>query len=137
MPQQITETNITPILYTDFMDDFNIHPVTGDLVLLTNEDAVTASIVHIVLTMFFERPFQPYVGTTIANALFENYTAVTQANAVSSIRNAIVNNEPRANLINVYFNGQPDENGITVSIIYSLINSSTPITVSVPLYRTR
>ena len=137
MPIQITENSIKKTIYTDFMDNFDIHPVTGDLVLLTNEDSVRASIRHIVLTMFFERPFQPFLGTTILHELFENYTTVTQTNTIDSIKNAIVNNEDRIGYLDVYFNGQPDENQIAVTIIFTIINSSNKISLNVPLYRVR
>src|ERR1700692_1249379 len=129
MPIQITENSIKKTIYTDFMDNFDIHPVTGDLVLLTNEDSVRASIRHIVLTMFFERPFQPFLGTTILHELFENYTTVTQTNTIDSIKNAIVNNEDRIGYLDVYFNGQPDENQIAVTIIFTIINSSNKISL--------
>lgn len=92
---------------------------------------------HIVLTIFFERPFQPFLGTNILSSLFENFTSITQNIAINSIKTSIVNNEPRANLIDVYFNGQPDQNQITVSVIFSIINSINPILVNVPLYRVR
>ena len=47
------------------------HPITRDLIALSNERAISRSIRNLVLTALGERPFQPRLGSQISRSLFE------------------------------------------------------------------
>jgi len=59
------------IIYSDILSNFNIHPIKKDLVRLTNEEAVKKSIINLIFTNKGERPFQPFIGSSIRQYLFE------------------------------------------------------------------
>jgi len=124
-------------VYSDFLSDFRINPLTKDLISVTNEQSVINSIKKILKTNNYEVPYAPYFGANIRHYLFENYTPITEAELKNEITFAIENFEPRANLIDVLINGYPDQNSLDISVTFSIINSITHITVSTTLTRVR
>ena len=61
-------------LNSDFRKDLLVSPVSKDLALLKDEDAVKESIKNLILTDRGERLMQPYIGGNIRAMLFENMT---------------------------------------------------------------
>jgi hypothetical protein len=53
------------------------------------------------------------------------------------IRETIINYEPRANLYSVTVKALPDENSYSASIVFSIINNTTPVTLDLVLRRVR
>lgn len=123
-------------VYVDFPTNFDFHPIRKDLALVTNEDAVKRSIRNIVRTNFYERN-DPTVGANLDAQLFELATPQTQIVLQDSLRTAIENNEPRCQLLSVIVVVNPDSNAISASIVFTLINTSEPITLTVLLTRVR
>ncbi len=133
---------ITPLtkkreLYSDLGKEMVIHPVTGDVSRLTNEEAVKESIRNLVLTNRGERPFQPNLGCDVRSQLFENITQETVGNIKSLIQETIEAYEPRARLIGVDVGGKIDSNELKVTITFLTINSDRPTTVDIILNRVR
>jgi|SRR5210317_794264 len=132
MMPQISET-----VFNDIPLSFNAHPVTGNVKLLTNADAIKQSVKNIVLTNFYERPYNPFFGGDVTSQLFENMTPITEYNVSKNIRQALKNYEPRAIVDDVIVNSNEDLNSLNVTIIFRLRNSSEPIAVNVLLERVR
>lgn len=103
----------TPI-HQDLDLSFAIHPVKRDLVLKRDEDAVIASIKHLLLTNHYEVPFQPEVGCNIRKLLFENLTPFTASDLSRFIRETIENFEPRAKIHKLLVTPNYDQNGYAV-----------------------
>ena len=131
-----TPLNTKPI-YTDFRTDFSSHPATGDLALLTDEEAVKRSIKNICLTSPQERFWRPTFGAGLEAYLFEPINYITASLIKSAIEDAIANYEPRASVYEVYVAASPDENAYTATIVFSVINKENPITFSILLNRIR
>lgn len=127
----------TQIIYSDLTTNFTIHPVKGDLILLTNEDAVKRSIINLMFTDPYERFFSPNIGAGLKAYLFENITQDTEFLIKEKIKEVITNYEPRANLINVSVKALPDQNMYSASIIFSVLNSINPVTLDILLRRVR
>lgn len=125
------------IYYSDFLADFSTNPHTKDLVKVTNEQAVINSIKKILKTNNFEVPYAAYFGANIYRYLFEPFTPITEMEIKNEIKFAIENFEPRAQLLDVVVNGQPDNNALNITLTISIINSSTPVTVTTTLIRVR
>ena len=127
----------TQIIYSDLTTNFTIHPVKGDLILLTNEDAVKRSIINLMFTDPYERFFSPNIGAGLKAYLFENITQDTEFLIKEKIKEVITNYEPRANLINVSVKALQDQNMYSASIIFSVLNSINPVTLDILLRRVR
>lgn len=125
------------IRYSDIPTNLQVHPIKGDLVRLTNEDAVKRSVRNLLLTRPGERPFQPELGAGLAAYLFENISRDTAFIIKEKIIETITYNEPRANLIRVIVDVVPDQNAYAATVIFSIINNPEPITLNLILDRVR
>jgi phage baseplate assembly protein W len=114
-----------------------VHPDNHDLVIKKNEEAVKTAIRNLILTNKYERPFQPNFGSNIKKFLFDPINQITQQNIKDEITNTIETYEPRANLIEVRVTPYLDDNAYRVTIVFSIININTPITLNTFLYRIR
>lgn len=84
--------------YSDFALNFEANPFSGDIGVLTQENAVKQAIKNLVLTNLYGRPFQPRKAGNIKSMLFENFTPVAETNIKERLRSVIENFEPRADL---------------------------------------
>ncbi len=123
--------------FVDLDLDFTRNPITNDVSLKFNDEAVKRSIRNIVLTNSGEKPYIPEFGGNVKASLFENFTPVTVVTLKGQIETAIRNFEPRANLLKVEVTERIDSNELIVSIVFSILNSQDPITLEVPLERIR
>lgn len=130
-------TMASTVLYSDIPTNFDIHPIKQDLVLITNETAVKRSIRNLLLTDPYERFFNPGLGSGIRRILFENISQDTEFVLKEKIADTINNYEPRARLISITATGYPDDNAYEVTIVFSLVNSMSPITLDFVLRRVR
>lgn len=123
--------------FVDLDLDFTRNPITNDVSLKFNDEAVKRSIRNIVLTNSGEKPYIPEFGGNIKASLFENFTPITVVTLKGQLETAIRNFEPRANLLKVEVTERIDSNELIVSIVFSILNSQDPITLEVPLERIR
>jgi len=134
---KFTQTQNKQILFSDFLDNFNITPFNNQLAKVTNENSVRQSITNLVLTNYGERLFQPNVGGNVGDSLFEFADSVTAQNLTYDITNTIKDFEPRANVISVVVYPSPDQNTFIVNIVFSIINSTTQIQIQLTVARVR
>jgi phage baseplate assembly protein W len=124
-------------IYSDIDFTFTKKPVTGDVALSYDDQAVIRSIRNLLSTKHYERPFNPDLGSNLDALLFENISPITGAALETEIRTTIENYEPRALLQNVKVNAQPDQNAYSVSITFYVENATLPTTVTLLLERNR
>ena len=141
MASRITSTGlqseIEQEIYRDIPMSFNVHPVTGNMKLVANAESIRQSVKNIVLTNFYERPYQPELGGNVLAELFENMTPITEYNVARNIRQALENSEPRAVIEDINTTPVEDQNTLRVSIKFSVRNIPEPIEVDVLLERVR
>jgi len=124
-------------LNSDFKKDLLQSPVSKDIVLLKDEDAVKESIKNLILTDRGERLMQPYLGGNIRAMLFENMTPGTLKLIEDRVTSTIEQYEPRAQLLNVSVNGSLDSHNVSVGITFFVRNVKQPIQLDVILERNR
>jgi hypothetical protein len=132
-----TPLNAKKSLYSDFHMDFFKNPVSLDLAVNRDEEAVKQSIKNLLLTDRGERPFQPNLGSDIRKMLFENLTPNTSLVMREMIRETVEQYEPRANLIGVDIIATPDNNAVRVVVVFNVINSEEEVTLVTTLTRVR
>lgn len=123
--------------FSDLDLNFTKHPVTNDVSMKFDEEAIKQSVKNLVLTQNYERPFHSEIGSQVRGLLFEPAMPMATFLLKKAITDTIVNFEPRVRLIEVYVNFQPDSNSIEVTIEFVIINTVRPLTVSFILKRTR
>jgi phage baseplate assembly protein W len=124
-------------LYSDLHKDLTQNPITDDLALKRDEEAVKESIKNLILTDKGERLMQPLLGGNIRAMLFENNSPAVIKMMQEQIRTTIEEYEPRAQLIDVSVTSAIDDNKVQVVIYFYLANIEQPIAVTVFLERTR
>lgn len=109
-------------VYSDIDLLFKPHPVTGDISLKYDTDAIKRSIKNLMLTNYYERPFKPGFGSNLRAKLFElnhprYYTKFTE-----DIQKIIASYEPRVSNVEVNFDNGLDTNQLNVRISYVIRN---------------
>lgn len=123
--------------FADIDASFTPNPVTGDLVLRTDEQAVKFAVRSLILTTYYERPFRSRIGSPVANLMFENIGPNFNIILRQGIRDTITNFEPRVDVIDVIVDDAPDNNRVYVTIVFRIKNTEKPLEVGLTLTRTR
>lgn len=124
-------------IYKDLDMTMTIHPIKKDVNKLTGEYAIINSVKNLLLTNYYERPFQPQLGANIRKLLFEPLDSVSATALNTEIQNTISNFEPRVLVLNCITKVNYQENGFNISLTFRLINSIKPITIDFFLERIR
>ena len=107
--------------FKDISFNFSINPVTKDIVVLKNEEAIKQSVKNLVLTKVNERPFNPTIGTDTTSYLFELHTKVSANALIEEIEKVLIDNEPRIRLERLEVDANADSNGFEVYIEYLIV----------------
>jgi phage baseplate assembly protein W len=124
-------------VFSDLDLGFIAHPITQQLTRKTNREAVRQSVKSLVLTDFYERPFQSDIGCGVRNYLFELFTPATRQQMEDAVREVITNYEPRAEIIDILVEDRPDLHAVTVSLAFYIVNDPDPVVLDVILERVR
>lgn len=124
-------------VYSDFSLAFLQNPLSRDLGVVVNENAVRNSLKNLILTNRYERLLDPYIGTDIQSLLFETADGSVVKMIQEYIKQTIQNFEPRINLVDVQCTPYPEKNGFVVVIKYSINQFPAVQTLSIPLTRVR
>ena len=124
--------------FKDISLSFKRHPVTNDILALTNEDAIKRSVRNLVETINEERFFNSLLGSRVRESLFEVPDNTIRATLKAQIENSILNFEPRINLTDVIINHPNDTNDLEVTVAYDIIGQeATPQEITFILQPTR
>lgn len=124
-------------IYSDIDFAFTKKPVTADVALSYDAQAVSRSIRNLLSTQNYDRLFNPDLGSQISGLLFENISPVVANIMETIITNLIKTYEPRATLQNVRVSPQPDQNAYNVSVSFYIENATIPTTTTILLERNR
>lgn len=127
----------TEVQWVDVSLSFQPIPGSGDIGVKKNEEAIKGSIRNLVLRSHYEVPFHSEEGSDAANILFDNFNPVSIGAMRDSLIRLLTAYEPRAFVNDIQILTNPDGNYIIVTIIFTPINSTNQVTVTVPLKRTR
>ena len=112
--------------FKDINLSFNAHPVTKDITVLKNENAIKRSVRNIVNTIPRERFFNPTLGSDVRSSLFNFVDYGTASVIQKQIQIAIENFEPRVDNLQVNVFPRPDSNEFEVNIIFDIIGQQFP-----------
>ena len=112
--------------FKDIDLSFEAHPVTKDLKVLKNENAIRRSIRNIVQTIPTERFFNSLLGSDVRSSLFEFIDFGTASTIENQVLIAIENFEPRVDNVQVFVNPNQDENSFDVTIFFDIIGQEFP-----------
>jgi hypothetical protein len=125
------------IFFSDLRSDLAVNPANDDVILSVNEKAIETSIINLLQTNFYERPFQPEIGSNIRSLLFELATPQMQYNLKEAVLETIENFEPRCQVLDILVESNEDEHNLKVYITFQAINAERPVTFDLVLNRVR
>ena len=123
--------------YKDVDITFAAHPVTGDVVKKTGENAIYQSIANLLQTGAYERLWQPRLHSKLREKLFEPIDAITASAISVEIKHTIGKHEPRVDLQSVNVMPDFDANGYNVSLTFFIVNRADPLELNLFLERIR
>jgi len=122
--------------YSDLDLKLTLHKIRKDIVPLRDDQAVKNSIKNLILTNFFERPFQPGVGANLRGLLFEPADAITELALEDNIKRCL-KLEPRAEVIFVEVTNIEDRNAYRVTVKFNIKQFDQTAEVEIVLRRLR
>jgi len=109
--------------FRDVSLSFKRHPVTNDILLIRDENAIKRSLLNLIFTNQGERFFNPLLGSNIRSYLFELADDNASIGLEDTIKTVISNYEPRVEVISVTSTLDSDNNAVDVTLIYNIIGS--------------
>ena len=112
--------------FKDISLSFKKHPVTNDVTILRNEDAIKKSVINLTRTRINERFFNDLLGTSVADNLFENMGSGLETALEEEISTLLGNYEPRIELNSVYVIADQDSNELSIQVDYNIVGLPIP-----------
>ena len=112
--------------FKDINLSFKRHPVTNDVVVIRDEDAIKRSVKNIIFTILGEKPFEPNFGSVINESLFDLNTNLSEIRVSDEIRSSLLNYEPRISNLDVTVTVAPDTNEMNCTVQYDITGIPAP-----------
>ena len=112
--------------FKDISLSFTPHPITKDLTILKNENAIKRSVRNLVQTIPTERFFNSVLGSEVRDSLFEFVDFGTASVIQDQIEITLENFEPRIENTTVDVNPKPDLNEFEVTISFNIVGQEIP-----------
>ena len=107
--------------FKDINLSFKRHPVTNDVITITDEDAIKRSVKNIIFTILGEKPFVPQFGSVISESLFDLNTSLNEVRITDEIKTSLINYEPRIDNLEVTVQVYPDSNEMNCVVQYDIV----------------
>ena len=114
-----------------------IHPIRKDIIPLKDDAAIKNAIRNLLVTNFYERPFQDDLGANLRGLLFEPAGVLTNIQLRDNIRFCIEKYEPRVIVNSIDITDVVDENRYIIKVIFTIKEFSTKDSVEMVLRRLR
>ena len=112
--------------FKDISLSFTPHPVTKDLTILKNENAIKRSVRNLVQTIPTERFFNSAIGSEVRDSLFEFVDFGTASVIQNQIQITLENFEPRIDNVTVEVQPKPDTYEFEVTVFFTIVGQDTP-----------
>ena len=112
--------------FKDINLSFKRHPVTNDVITVSDEDAIKRSVKNIIFTILGEKPFEPDFGSVINQSLFDLNTSLNEIRISDEIQQSLLNYEPRIDNIVVTASIYPDSNELNCVVQYEIVGIPAP-----------
>lgn len=113
--------------FKDLSFTFSQNPISKDLVILKNENAIKRSLFNLFSYKKGEKFFAANFGSGIPELLFENFDYATAGLIQNEVRRLINNYEPRVNIISLSVNLDEQNYTYEVDIEYTIPDSSPQV----------
>ena len=112
--------------FKDISLSFTPHPITKDLPVLRNENAIKKSVRNLIQTIPTERFFNSVLGSEVRDSLFDFVDFGTASVIQDQISNTIENFEPRVDNVSVEVLPRPETNEFEVTVFFEIVGLDVP-----------
>lgn len=113
--------------FKDISLSFRRHPITNDMIIISNEDAVKKSVQNLVRTNIGERFFNNLLGSKVHSYLFDLTDSGLEIILSEEIKTLLKNFETRIKVKNVEVEVLPEYNELNVKIVYDIVGLPLPV----------
>ena len=107
--------------FSDLWITFQRNPFSSDLQVVKDEIAIKQSLLTLVKTNIYERPFNPLIGSRLQSLLFENFEEGLSSTIEDELKILIANYEPRISVISIDSSDDVDNNALNITINFIVI----------------
>lgn len=125
------------LIYRDLDMSLIQHPISGDIIPLTNATSVKRSVRHLLSLNKYDIPFDSSTFSVIRGLLFEPASLVVESNMKSLIEWLINTYEPRAKVTKINVSLDSREDGYSIDIFFKIISLNTDEQMNIFLKRIR
>ena len=122
---------------SDLDINFDRNPLSGDVAMRRDEEAIKRSLKNLILLKRNEKPFHPEIYSGIQDMLFELVDPLTVIEVKKRISDIIRNYEPRVNTAVVDVADVIDRNEIRITIRFTIKNVQRVFSTTVAVTRLR
>ena len=97
-----------------------VHPIRKDIIPLKDDVAIKNAVKNLLITNFFERPFQPALGANLKALLFEPADYITRIDMRQGIVDVLTKYEPRIDLLKVEIKDLADQNAYNIIVFFRI-----------------
>lgn len=124
-------------IYRDINLSFDRHPLTGDVLVATDTEAIKKSLRTLIQLNLYDVPFDPEKGTNLRASLFENFSPITVEFLRSKIQELVREREPRVLIQKIMIYQREDSHRLEVNIYFKIKDLNTLEELTVFVERTR
>ena len=117
--------------WSDLDLSLKIHPIRKDIIPLKDDAAIKNAVKNLLISNFYERPFQDDLGANLRGLLYEPADVITEIELRDNIREVLTKYEPRITVTNIVIrdNSQANEYGIIVNFNIKEYDSSDSVEI--------
>ena len=123
--------------WTDLDLNLTLHPIRKDIVMLKDDQAIKYAVRNLLLTNFYERPFNHGVGANMRALLFEPADEITKSTLRKNIARCLSALEQRVEVIFINIVDEADANSYRILVKFRIKEFDTQSEVEIVLRRLR
>lgn len=123
--------------FRDIDMNFGVNPVSGDVLTKNTEQSIKQALTNIVLTNFYERPFQCFIGSQVTGSLFEHYSVELELFLREHIYQVLTTLEPRADILDVRVGTDQTEETVRAQVDFAISGILQQATLDIVFERIR
>ena len=114
-----------------------IHPIRKDIIPLKDDAAIKNAVKNLLISNFYERPFQDDLGANLRGLLFEPAGLLTTLNIKDNIKSVIKKYEPRVAITSIKVDNMESDNSYHIAVNFNIKEFDSASGVEIILRRLR
>ena len=123
--------------WSDLDLSLKIHPIRKDIIPLRDDAALKNAVKNLLVSNFYERPFQDDLGANLRGLLYEPADVITEIELRDNIYDVLSKYEPRISVTRIGITDLSDVNSYNVTVYFNIKEYDSADTVEIILRRLR